>query len=111
MRTRIAVGLVATFAAGMAFVPLSAKATCVQTIYAERASSTASGNVVSVTGRNDSTSDFVWTATTNFAPVASLIFSAVAQRNLVTITGSASSCPGDGTNRAMGSIQLIVQQP
>jgi hypothetical protein len=116
MRTRMAVGLAAAFTAGMALVPMSAKATCTQTIYAERAAS--DGTTTQLLGRNENQVgypvgefEFFWHANTTNAQLANLIFSAVSQRNLVEVTGSAASCPATGTSRAMGNITLIVQQP
>ena len=109
MRTRIAVGLVAAFAAGMPLVPMSAKAFCTQTIYAERAAS--DGNITSILGRNTATNNFFWDAFTTNDQLAELIFSAVAQHNRVEVTGDAASCPAIGPSRAMGVITLMVQQP
>jgi hypothetical protein len=109
MRTRIAVGLVAAFAAGMPLVPMSAKAACTQIIYAERATLNSVGTTI--VGRNTSTDAFSWSAFTTNAQFANLIFSAVAQRNRLFVAGGAASCPADGTLRGMGTITQIIQQP
>jgi hypothetical protein len=111
MRTRIAVGLAAAFTAGMAVVPMSAKALCTQTFYAELAYLNV--DTVVLTGRTSSTSLVIWSAETQSTDpkLANLIFSAVAQRNRLSVVGNMDSCPTTGTDRYMGTINTIVQQP
>jgi hypothetical protein len=83
MRTPMAVAA-AAFTAAMVLVPMSAEATCTQVIYAERAISTA--NTTQLAGRTTSTSLIIWFGSTADDTLASLIHSAVAQRNRVQIT-------------------------
>jgi hypothetical protein len=110
MRTPMAVAA-AAFTAAMVLVPMSAEATCTQVIYAERAISTA--NTTQLAGRTTSTSLIIWFGSTADDTLASLIHSAVAQRNRVQITGDAAACPvAPATgNRSVGTIISLVQQP
>ena len=117
MRTRIAVGLVATFAAGMALVPMSAKAFCVQTIYADRVE--VGQNLIELRGRTGSTEptgpgSVVWVSHAPSDSVfASAIFSAVSQRNLIRVTAGTipSVCPAAGPIRSMGDITDVQISP
>jgi hypothetical protein len=112
MQIRAAIGLVVTFAAGMALVPMSAKALCQQEIYAERGWS--DGTNVQVLGRTSSAADadvFSYAAYTNNALFAYLIFTAVANHNRLVIVGDAQTCPITGLPRDMGNIRNIFQQP
>jgi hypothetical protein len=112
MRTRIAVGLVAAVAAGMALVPMSAKAFCIQTIYAERA--LAATNTAELRGRTSSTDTTMWISTTPVDSVFTpLIFSAVSQRNRVMVTAGTetSACPAAGVSRNMGTISALEISP
>jgi hypothetical protein len=109
MKTRTAVVLVAAFTAGMALVPMSAKAICQQTIYAERGLS--DGTNAQVLGHFSSIDDHVFFATTTNAQFAGLIWAAVAQRNTIIVFGNAATCPTTGTLRDMGTILTIIQNP
>src|SRR5262245_30348803 len=90
MQTKTAVGLAAVVTVGIALFPMSAKAVCQQTIYAERAHS--DGSQVQILGHVASTDEFAYFATTADG-VSELISAAVAQRNRVLIVGNAQSCP------------------
>jgi hypothetical protein len=108
MRTPISL-VMAALTAGMVALPISADAACTQVIYAERALS--SGVTAQLLGRNTSTDPFQWFGNTTNAQFADLIFSAVAVRNRVMVTGDAAACPTTGTTRFIGNIQRIVQSP
>ena len=58
MQTRIAVALAAAFAAGMALVPMSAKAACTQVLYAQRGFS--DGTTAQILGRVNSIDTFAF---------------------------------------------------
>ena len=109
MQTRTAIALVAAFTAGMALVPMSAKAICQQTIYAER--SFTDGTNGQIIGHISTVDAFAWIATTTNPVISSAIFAAVANRNTVFIVGNAASCPTTGALRDMGTIIQIFQQP
>jgi len=109
MQTRTAIALVAAFTAGMALVPMSAKAICQQTIYAER--SFTDGTNGQIIGHVITVDTFAWIATTTNPVISSVIFAAVANRNTVFIVGDAASCPTTGDLRAIGNILQIFQQP
>jgi hypothetical protein len=109
MQTRTAIALVAAFTAGMALVPMSAKAICQQTIYAER--SFTDGTNGQIIGHVSTVDTFAWIATTTNPVISSVIFAAVANRNTVFIVGDAASCPTTGDLRAIGNILQIFQQP
>jgi hypothetical protein len=109
MQTRTAIALVAAFTAGMALVPMSAKAICQQTIYAER--SFTDGTNGQIIGHVSTVDTFAWIATTTNPVISSAIFAAVANRNTVFIVGDAASCPTTGDLRAIGNILQIFQQP
>jgi hypothetical protein len=108
MRTPISL-VMAALTAGVVALPMSAKATCTQIIYAERALST--GAITQLLGRNTSIDTFQWFGNTTNAQFASLIFSAVAVRNRVMVTGDAAACPTAGTTRFIGNIQRMVLSP
>jgi hypothetical protein len=113
MQTRTAIALMA-FTAGMALVPLSAKALCQQAIYADRGFY--DGTMAQVLGRRTSVDDPVafthaYQAETPNPVFASLIFAAVAQHNLLFIVGNAQTCPTTGTVLDMGTIIEIFQAP
>jgi hypothetical protein len=113
MRTRIAVGLAAAFAAGMALVPMPAKAACTVTFYADRADVERVGGVtdVSIIGRINFFDNFYYRASTTNPLFAGMIFSAVAQRNVVMVTGNV-ACPAGGEGEQnLGTITLLIQQP
>ena len=106
--------IVAACSAGIALVPMSAKAACQTEIYADRAIS--DGMSTQVTGRTDSTVDgaaftYAYTAETTNAVLANLIFAAVASHNRLFVIGSAASCPTTGAFRDMGTISQLFQQP
>ena len=112
---QIRTAIVVAFTAGMALVPVSAKALCQQDIYADRAFSP-DGTNVQVLGRTDTTVDptsftYAFFAETNNALFANLIFAAVASHNRLLIVGAAQTCPTTGQFRDMGAILQIVQQP
>ena len=109
MHTRTATALVVAFTAGMALVPMSAKAICQQTIYAER--SFTDGTNGQIIGHVSTVDTFAWIATTTNPVISSVIFAAVANRNTVFIVGDAASCPTTGDLRAIGNILQIFQQP
>jgi hypothetical protein len=109
MRTRTAIGLAAVFIAGMTLVPMSAKAVCQVTIYAER--SVSDGTNAQVLGRVSSADAFSYFASTAVAQLANLIFSAVAQRNSLVVVGNVGACPTTGALRDLGTILTLVQQP
>jgi len=106
---QIRTAIVAAFTAGMALVPMSAKAICQQTIYAERSFSDGmSGQII---GHVNTTDDHTFLASTTSPVISSLIFAAVASRNTVFLIGNAATCPTTGTVRDMGTIIQIFQQP
>jgi hypothetical protein len=117
MQTRTSIGLVAAFTAGMALVPMSAKAICQQTIRAEHSFS--DGTNTQVLGHVTTTDPFTYFASTTNAVISNLIFAAVANRNTVLIIGDAAGCPPPpttvpvpaGTALGMGTILQIFQQP
>jgi hypothetical protein len=114
MHTRTATALVAAFTAGMALVPVSAKAVCQQEIYADRASF--DGTTTQVLGRVSSAVDvnafsYAYFATTTNASISNLIFAAVGNRNRLFIVGDTTTCPTTGEFRGMGNILEIFQQP
>jgi hypothetical protein len=109
MQIRAAIGVVAAFTAGMVLVPMSAKAICQQTIYAERSFS--DGTNGQILGHVSTVDDHAFFASTTNPVVSSAIFAAVANRNSVFIIGNATSCPTTGTLRDMGIIIQIFQQP
>jgi hypothetical protein len=111
MQTRTAMALVAAFTAGMALVPMSAKAVCQQTIYAERSFSDGGVTPSQIIGHVSTVDPFSYVATTTNPLIAGLIFAAVANRNSVFIVGSAANCPTTGNLRDMGAIIQIFQQP
>jgi hypothetical protein len=114
MQIRTAIGLVAAFTAGMALVPMSAKAICQQEIYADRGFS--NGMSTEVIGRlssaqNPNAFTFVYLATTTNSVLANLIFAAVANHNRLLVIADAASCPAAGTVRDMGTILQLYQNP
>ena len=111
---QIRTAIVAVFTAGMALVPMSAKAVCQAEIYADRTVS--DGTTTQVTGRTDTAVDpaaftYAYTAETTNALLANLIFAAVASHNRLFVIGSAASCPTTGAFRDMGTIGQLYQQP
>jgi hypothetical protein len=117
MKTRTTVALAASFTAGMALVPMSAKAICQQTISADHSFS--DGTTTQVLGRVNVPDPFTYFASTTNAVLSSLIFAAVANRSTLFIIGDAASCPPApttvpvpaGTSLSMGNILQIFQQP
>jgi hypothetical protein len=85
------------------------EATCIQTIYAERAET--NGSTTQVMGRTLSNSSILWFANTTDQEFARMITAAVAQRNRLMVTGNAIACPTTGTLRLQGNITSLVQQP
>jgi hypothetical protein len=101
MQTRTAIGFAAAFTAGMALVPMSAKAICQQEIYADRGFS--DGTNAQILGRLSSVDD---------VPLfANQIFAATANHNRVFVVASATSCPTTGALRDMGTIIQIFINP
>jgi hypothetical protein len=109
MKTPSSLVVAALTAGVVATLPMSARATCTQIIYAERAIST--GAIAQLLGRNTSIDAFQWFGNTTNAQFADLIFSAVAVRNRVMVTGDATVCPTTGTQRFVGNIQRLVLSP
>jgi hypothetical protein len=123
MQIRAAIVVVAAFSAGMALVPMSAKAICQQEISADRAFS--DGTMIQVLGRTDSTVastpgapgpdptvfTFVYVAETTNPLFGNQIFAAVGGHNRLFIIGEATTCPTTGTFRDIGTIIQIYQQP
>jgi hypothetical protein len=106
--------IVAAFTAGMALVPMSAKAICQQEIYADRGFT--DGTNSQVLGRVSSAVDpnaftYGYFATTANALFSNLIFAAVANHNHLFIVGDAQTCPTTGEFRLMGNILQVFQQP
>jgi hypothetical protein len=106
--------IVAAFTAGMALVPMSAKAICQQEIYADRGFT--DGTNSQVLGRVSSAVDpnaftYGYFATTANALFSNLIFAAVANHNHLFIVGDAQTCPTTGEFRIMGNILQVFQQP
>jgi hypothetical protein len=111
---QIRAAIVAAFTAGMALVPMSAKAVCQQEIYADRASF--DGTTTQVLGRISSAVDtnafsYAYFATTTTVTISNLIFAAVANHNRLFIVGDTATCPTTGEFRGMGNILDIFQQP
>ena len=114
MHTKTATALVAAFTAGMALVPMSAKAICQQEIYADRGFTDGANS--QVLGRVSSALDpnafsYGYFATTTNALFSNLIFAAVANHNRLFIVGDAQTCPTTGEFRLMGNILQVFQQP
>jgi|SRR6516162_10964725 hypothetical protein len=114
MQIRPAIVVVAAFAAGMALVPMSAKAICQQEISADRAFS--DGTNVQVLGHTDSTVDvnvftYAYVAETTNTVFANMIFAAVGSHNRLFIVGGATTCPTTGQFRDIGTIIELFQQP
>jgi hypothetical protein len=108
MQTRTVV-LAAAFSAGMALVPISAKAVCTQVFYAQRGFS--DGTTAQILGRVNAIDTFAFFANTTNAQLANLIFAAVAHHNRVVVIGDAGSCPTTGNERFMGNVVQIFQEP
>jgi hypothetical protein len=111
---KIKAAIVATFTAGVALVPMSAKAVCQQEIYADRASY--DGTATQVLGRVSSAVDinafqYAYYATTTNAIFSNLIFAAVANHNHLFIVADMQTCPTTGEFRTMGNILELTQQP
>jgi hypothetical protein len=109
MKTRTAIGLVIAFTAGITLVPMSAKAVCQQTIYADNALT--DGTNTQILGRVNSTDNFAYSATTTIPVFAQVIFAAVSHRNTVIVVGNAATCPTTGDVRNMGAILVFNQNP
>lgn len=116
MKFRTSIALAAVFTAGMALVPMSAKAICQQQIYADY--SFTDGTNTSILGRPNITTPFAYLATTTNPTISHLIFAAIAHRNIVYIVGDAQSCPtppttvpAAGMQLSIGNILQIFQQP
>ena len=100
----------------MALVPMSAKAICQQTIYADY--SFTDGTNTLILGRPNITTPFTYQASTTNPVISNLISTAVAHRSTVFIIGDAASCPtppatvpAAGMQLNMGNILQIFQQP
>src|SRR5438045_3193943 len=110
MHTRTSIGLAAAFTAGMALVPMSAKAICQQTISADHSFTNRTDS--QILGRVTVTDPFTYFASTTNAIISSLIFAAMANRSTVLVIGDAASCPPPpttvpvpaGTSLNMGNI-------
>jgi hypothetical protein len=120
VQTQIRVAIVVAFTAGMALVPVSAKALCQAELYADHSFS--DGANAQVIGRTDAVADIVgdkaangftyaYTAETTNPVFANQIFAAVAGHNRLYIIGSAAACPATGQFRDMGNIIQLFQQP
>ena len=114
MQTRTATVLVAAFTAGMALVPMSAKAICQQEIYADRGFS--DGTNTQVLGRISSAVDpnafsYGYFAATTNPVLSNLIFAAVAHRNRLFVVADTQTCPTTGEYRNMGNILQLTQEP
>jgi hypothetical protein len=111
MKTSTAAALGAAFAVGTALLPISAGATCTQTIYAER--SVSNGATTQILGRNSSTAVFGYFGTTPNIALQDAISAAVSQRNRVTVTGSAATCPTAPLTgfRNLGTINAVIISP
>jgi hypothetical protein len=120
VQTQIRVAIVVAFTAGMALVPVSAKALCQAELYADHSFS--DGANAQVIGRTDAVADIIgdkaangftyaYTAETNNPVFANQIFAAVAGHNRLYIIGSAAACPATGQFRDMGNIIQLFQQP
>ncbi len=110
MKTSITAILVAALTTGAALAPKPAHAICSQIIYAERAFSTGAG--ATLYGRTTSTTSVIWLGSTANPTLASLIFSAVAQRNRVQVTGNAAVCPAATPGlHSVGTITSLVLSP
>jgi hypothetical protein len=111
---QIRAAIVAAFTAGMALVPMSAKAVCQQEIYADRGFT--DGTNSQVLGRVSSAVDpnaftYGYFATTANALFSNLIFAAVANHNRLFVVADAQTCPTTGQFRLMGNILQVFQQP
>jgi hypothetical protein len=123
---QIRTAIVAAFTAGMALVPMPAKAICDQTIYADYAFT--DGTTTQIVGHplmgippNPGTIliPYTYSSVTEKPIIASLIFAAVANRNPVRVIGDAGACPPppttvpvpNGTILSMGNILQIIQYP
>jgi hypothetical protein len=116
MKIKTAIAMSAVFTAGMALVPMSAKAICQQQIYADY--SFTDGTNTTILGRPNITTPFAYQATTTNPVISSAIFAAVAHRNTVFIVGDAQSCPPPpatvptaGMQLSIGNILQIFQNP
>ena len=114
MQTRTVIGFAAAFTAGMALVPMSAKAVCQQEFYADRGFS--DGTNAQILGRVSSAVDpnafsFAYFASTTIPLFANQIFAATANHNRVFVVASAPSCPTTGALRDMGTIIQIFINP
>jgi hypothetical protein len=120
VQTQIRAAIVVAFTAGMALVPVSAKALCQAELYADHSFS--DGTNAQVIGRTDALADilgdkavngftYAYTAETTNALFANQIFAAVAGHNRLYIIGSATACPTTGQFRDMGIIIQLFQQP
>jgi hypothetical protein len=120
VQTQIRVAIVVAFTAGMALVPVSAKALCQAELYADHSFS--DGANAQVIGRTDAVADtvgdkaangftYAYTAETTNPIFANQIFAAVAGHNRLYIIGSAAACPATGQYRDMGNIIQLFQQP
>jgi hypothetical protein len=85
--------IVAAFTAGMALVPMSAKAVCMIGIYAERSQANGAGMVTRVSGRVAIDDPFYYYADTTDVDFKGMIAAAVAQHSTLLIVGNAGACP------------------
>jgi len=106
MKIRISITLAAAFTAGIALVPMSAKAICQQQIYADY--SFTDGVNTLILGRPNITTPFAYQASTTNPVISSLIFAAVAHRSPVFIVGDAASCPTPPTTVPIAGMQLSI---
>jgi hypothetical protein len=114
MKTRTAIGFLAAFTAGMALVPMSAKAVCQKEIYADRGFS--NGTATEILGRVSTGEDptafsFVYMAATTSPVFANQIFAATANHNRVAVIGDVGACPTTGAIRNLGTIIQLYINP
>jgi hypothetical protein len=116
MKIRTSIALAAIFTAGIALVPMSAKAICQQQIYADW--SFTDGTNTAIIGHPNIIAPFTYSASTTNPIISSEIFAAVAHHNTVFIVGDATSCPtpptsvpAAGTQLNLGHILQIFQNP
>jgi hypothetical protein len=125
MKLNTTITLAAVFTAGMALVPMPAKAICDQTFYADYAFT--DGTTAQIVGHPVTAIPppgtilipYTYSAESGKPVIASLIFAAVASRNPVRVIGDVGTCPPppttvpapNGTVLNLGNIIQIIQYP